>query len=132
MFTAIEDGMVGFTIPNEVCIKFAGFSYDYLKDLKTIYDTIDREYCTTVLLLGDDNPVYINFLASCIKDLYDVKVAWFSEKSSIDCRIQKHVFNYIKIGPYVKYRGDLYTKTTNQRLFKIKHGKLIDITNRCW
>lgn len=131
MFTTIEK-VTGETIPNERCIKFWNFSSNHIEDLEVIYNVLEKNNCNTVLLQGhDSNPEYINFLASCIKDLYDVKVAWFSDNTKIDSKIQKHVFDYIKIGSYNKQRGDLKYRTTNQRLFKIKNNNIKDITNKC-
>lgn len=132
MFAAF-DKTVGETIPNELCIKFWNFSGNHTEDLDIIYNTIEQNRGTTVLLQGyDANPAYINLIASCIADLYDIKIAWFSDSTKIDSRIQKQVFRYIKIGPYNKTRGDLKYRTTNQRLFKIKDNIIKDITYKCY
>ena len=39
-------------------------------------------------------------------------------------------FDYIKLGPYIEALGGLKSKNTNQRMFSIKDGVLIDITYR--
>lgn len=41
-----------------------------------------------------------------------------------------NILDYIKVGPYIKELGGLNKKTTNQKMYKIENGKLIDITNK--
>ena len=38
--------------------------------------------------------------------------------------------NYLKTGPYVKWRGGLDSPYTNQRMYKINQGRCEDITER--
>lgn len=40
------------------------------------------------------------------------------------------VLDYIKVGRWIAEKGGLNKKTTNQRLYKIENGKLIDFTNK--
>ena len=63
-------------------------------------------------------------------------VALYSGKTEVDKRCY-WVFDYIKVGPYVKELGPLNKPTTNQRLYEIRrHGKgkyeKIDITREFW
>lgn len=132
MFTSTEAG-IGLYLPKETCLNLYDFSYNHVKDLEEIYNYIEEhKRCTTIILHSDKDAEYVNLLATCIKDLYDKKVAYFTEEKSINCAIQKHIFDYIKIGPYIPSRGDYHHKTTNQRVFKIKKGKLTDITQHCY
>ncbi len=41
-------------------------------------------------------------------------------------------FDYIKLGPYVKEKGGLRSKNTNQLFFQIDNGTAIDITHVFW
>lgn len=51
-----------------------------------------------------------------------------------DCQIEswQTCFDYIKIGSYNKYLGDLSYSTTNQRLFKKVNNHYVDITHLFW
>lgn len=66
--------------------------------------------------------------ARCIKDLYDIKVAWYSGRQELSKDINLEFFDYIKVGPYIEELGPLNSKTTNQRFYKVESGNLIDIT----
>jgi|GEM_PF-3426577 len=45
--------------------------------------------------------------------------AWYSGRSELPKEMIAH-FDYIKIDPYIKDKGPLNSKTTNQRLYLIK------------
>lgn len=81
---------------------------------------------------GDSCPDYIEQLALFIKyqSWYPLKVAWYSGKSSIPNDLDINLFNYIKVGPYIPKLGGLDSETTNQIMYKIEDGELIDITYR--
>ena len=81
---------------------------------------------------GDSCPDYIEQLALFIKyqSWYPLKVAWYSGKSSIPNDLDISLFNYIKVGPYIPKLGGLDKKTTNQIMYKVDNGNLIDITYR--
>ena len=81
---------------------------------------------------GDSCPDYIEQLALFIKyqSWYPLKVAWYSGKSSIPNDLDINIFNYIKVGPYIPKLGGLDKETTNQIMYKVDNGNLIDITYR--
>lgn len=82
---------------------------------------------------GDINPKDINTLAAFIKELYKVKTAWYSGKQELSNMIDLDNFDYIKLGPYIKSKGPLNCKTTNQIMYKVEHSDhntLVDITNK--
>ena len=81
---------------------------------------------------GDSCPDYIEQLALFIKyqSWYPLKVAWYSGKSSIPKDLDISLFNYIKVGPYIPKLGGLDKETTNQIMYKVDNGNLIDITYR--
>ena len=83
---------------------------------------------------GDADPEYIVELARYIHNTYsDKKVGWYSGRVRLAAGIDKSVFDYIKIGPYIRHLGPLKEKTTNQRMYKkLKDGTFEDITYRFW
>ena len=137
-------------IPDEItlCINisncpchFIGCHSSYLAEdigegitLDKIYKLIDNnEGITCVCFMGgDSSPKEIDMFARCIKDLYDIKVAWYSGRQELSKDINPNNFNFIKLGPYIEDLGPLNSKTTNQRFYKVEEGKLVDITNLFW
>ena len=81
---------------------------------------------------GDSCPDYIEQLALFIKfqSWYPLKVAWYSGRSSIPNDLDISLFDYIKVGPYIPKLGGLDKETTNQIMYKVDNGNLIDITYR--
>lgn len=78
---------------------------------------------------GDKDPEYINILANFCKSI-KIKTAWYSGKPYIADEIELYNFDFIKIGPYIEHYGPLNSRTTNQKLFQIDNGNLINITNK--
>ena len=83
---------------------------------------------------GDNDPKGVNLLAQYIHEEHpQFKVAWYSGKTVISSAINKHDFDYIKIGPYIRHLGPLKKSTTNQRLYRqTPQGDFEDITSRFW
>lgn len=81
---------------------------------------------------GDQAPAEVNQLAHWVKEHTDVRTAWYSGCTDIAPEIELANFDYIKTGPYLEERGPLNQRTTNQRLYRINDGSLVDITNRFW
>lgn len=79
---------------------------------------------------GDSNPNEVCLMAAFIQEKFNgkIKTAWYSGCSSIDSTINIESFNFIKIGPYIEHLGGLDKPTTNQRLYQIEGGRMIDIT----
>jgi len=112
---------------------------DELTDQKLI-DLIygEGEHCTCILLSGGDSDhERINQLAKLIKSISSKKVAWYSgrdlnylihEKTKIDLQY----FDYIKVGPYIKDRGPLKSRSTNQVLYQVEGNVMNDITYKFW
>lgn len=105
---------------------------------ETLFGLIDKNKGITCvgLMGGDSEPSYINALAKAVKKVYDIKVGWYSGKSELSTEIQLENFDYIKLGPYIKERGPLNSKTTNQIMLEIDNscGRPItkDITAHFW
>ena len=111
--------------------------------LDKIYKLIDsNEGITCICFMGgDSSPKEIDMFARCIKDLYDIKVAWYSGRQELSKEIDLKNFDYIKLGPYIEELGPLNSKTTNQRLYRVvldyyddgtSGYELEDITHKFW
>jgi len=83
---------------------------------------------------GDADPAEVSRLAAFLKSNYpQYKTGWYSGRTSISSLIDKSMFNYIKIGPYIRHLGPLNNPRTNQRMYKQNEtGNFDDITYRFW
>lgn len=102
--------------------------------LDKIYKLIENNEGITCICFmgGDSSPKEIDMFARCIKDLYDIKVAWYSGRQELSKEIDLKNFNFVKLGPYIEELGPLNSKTTNQRFYKVNDRELVDITNKFW
>ena len=102
-----------------------------------LYDIINKNSGISCVCFmgGDFNPEEINDLAIKIKSK-NLKVGWYSGNSEISDKINIKNFDYIKIRPYLKDKGPLSDKNTNQKMYKIIHftgmNSLKDITYKFW
>jgi len=88
---------------------------------------------TCLCLMGGDNePAEVERLALWIHTQRQVKVGWYSGKSMLPPLLSLQPFQYIKIGPYIEQFGPLISRTTNQRLYRVKGDDLIDVTHFFW
>lgn len=104
----------------------------------TLKELIDKNIgITCIAFMGGDNDIPSLYkLASWIKSNTSLKVCWYSG-NEIRNDVNLWDFDFIKTGRYIKERGPLTSKTTNQRFYKVFHttmgkGKLIDITSKFW
>ncbi|ATV52051.1 anaerobic ribonucleoside-triphosphate reductase activating protein [Prevotella intermedia] len=83
---------------------------------------------------GDSEPEAINSLAAYIRTHHaELKVGWYTGRTTLSPDIQLPHFDYIKIGPYIRHLGGLDSRRTNQRMYRItKENKMNDITNLFW
>ena len=111
--------------------------------LDKIYKLIDsNEGITCICFMGgDSSPKEIDMFARCIKDLYDIKVAWYSGRQELSKYINLKCFDFIKLGPYIEEFGPLNSKTTNQRFYQVIKShyedgtsgyELLDTTYKFW
>lgn len=98
------------------------------RSLKELIDNNEGITCFS-FMGGDISGAYINMLASFIKRNYNLKVAWYSGRQELNESIDLKNFDYIKLGPYIKEKGPLNSKTTNQRFYKVNNEELEDITH---
>lgn len=108
-------------------------------DLQHLTDLIDssRGISCVCIMGGDANPSEVDDIAQDIKEYYpELKVAWYSGRQELSKEIELENFNYIKLGPYIKDKGPLNCRTTNQVMLKIDviQGKVFkkDITAKFW
>ena len=81
---------------------------------------------------GDQDPAEVNRLARWTKEHSKVSTAWYSGRSKLAPEIELAHFDYIKLGPYNETRGPINQPTTNQVLYRVRDGKMEDITSRFW
>ena len=86
---------------------------------------------------GDINPSEVDDIAQDIKEYYpELKVGWYSGRQELSKDINLENFDYVKLGPYMKDRGPINCKTTNQVLLEIEvvQDKVFtkDITAKFW
>lgn len=94
----------------------------------------NRGISCVCIMGGDSNPEYVEELAMLLKfqSWYPVKIAWYSGKQYIPDGIDVSYFDYIKIGPYIEKLGPLTNPLTNQIMYQVIDGQLIDITHKFW
>lgn len=146
------DTLIGFAeIPNEIslCINISNCPChcenchsSYLAqdigeplDLQHLTNLIDSNKGITCVCImgGDANPSEVDDIAQDIKEYYpELKVGWYSGRQELSKNIELGNFDYIKLGPYIEEFGPLNSRTTNQRLYRIKNHKMLDITSRFW
>jgi anaerobic ribonucleoside-triphosphate reductase activating protein len=97
-------------------------------------DNFGKDITCICLMGGDSDMAGVQHLAEYIHAKYpSYKVGWYSGKLRLPMTVNKLVFDYIKIGPYIANLGPLNKPTTNQRLYKkTPDGKFEDITYRFW
>ena len=111
--------------------------------LEKIYKLIDNNEGITCICFmgGDSSPKEIDMFARCIKDLYDIKVAWYSGRQELSKHVNLMYLDYIKLGPYIEEFGPLNSKTTNQRFYQVIKShyedgtsgyELLDTTYKFW
>ena len=102
--------------------------------IEALAEMLESHVGVTCLCLmgGDQDPAEIDRLAYWVKKNSRVRIAWYSGRNKLPQEIGVTHFDYLKIGPYDAKCGPLNVRTTNQRLYRVEQGKLIDITHRFW
>jgi anaerobic ribonucleoside-triphosphate reductase activating protein len=105
---------------------------------KTVIIHLLNQYGNSItcvcLMGGDAEPKEVEQLGRVIRDeKSQLKVGWYSGKEKVPECVNSKVFQYIKLGGYIESLGGLRSKTTNQRLYKIKeNGEKEDLTYTFW
>lgn len=91
-------------------------------DLQHLTDLIDssKGISCVCIMGGDANPSEVDDIAQGIKEYYpELKVGWYSGRQELSKDIDLENFDYIKLGPYMKDRGPLNDRNTNQRFYEV-------------
>lgn len=134
-------------VPDEISLSFsiAGCplhcSDCFWKDLQNVQPTplyldtycelVDRYhgYISCVLFYGGEwNPEELIQMLCYAKNL-GLKTCLYTGLMDVSLEIKQYL-DYLKVGPYNAKRGNLSTKTTNQRMFNLINGE--DITSKFW
>lgn len=107
---------------------------------ESLYNLIESNKGISCLALmgGDTNVPYLQTLFYWVKTRYPkLKTAWYSGRDRILLKRDVKYLDYVKTGPYIKERGPLNNKNTNQKLYKIHHldennVRIEDITYKFW
>jgi anaerobic ribonucleoside-triphosphate reductase activating protein len=79
---------------------------------------------------GDNSPHEIVRLAQFVREQtsVNIKTAWYSGNQYLFDEYSANSFDYIKLGEYIERLGGLNSVTTNQRLYRVVNGGMVDIT----
>ena len=67
---------------------------------------------------GDIAQSEVAKLSEWVHENTNLKTAWYSGRKLSDVKFQD-TFDYLKVGPYVKELGDLRSRETNQRFYRV-------------
>ena len=85
------------------------------------------------LMGGDAQPQEVNRLAGWLRSKHPkLHIAWWSGRTLLSPQVSLSNFDYIKLGPFLSHLGPLKKRTTNQRLYRVVHNTLQDITPHFW
>lgn len=107
-----------------------------------VIDTLTSKYknlITCVCLMGGDRQwPEVKRLMGHVRRHTKLHTAWYSgreqfpDAATSTASSSLSLFDYVKLGPYRPDLGGLKSKTTNQRMYRVDKGKMVDITNRFW
>ena len=102
--------------------------------LDTLYKILSKNKGISCVCFmgGDRDPYDVEYLAFMLRMEYDLKIAWYSGKNDLPRDFKIDLFDYIKLGPYIEEMGGLNSIATNQIMFKVHNGELINITHKFW
>ncbi|MBN2786736.1 MAG: anaerobic ribonucleoside-triphosphate reductase activating protein [Paludibacteraceae bacterium] len=100
---------------------------------KEVIDNLISKYGSSITCFcfmgGDRYPHQVANLAKYIRCTYSqLKTAWYSGCEQLPVEFEKSHFQYIKLGGYIEERGDLRNKNSNQHIYELHNGKMIDIS----
>lgn len=155
MLKYVDTKIVFYEIPEEITlainisgcpIKCPDCHSKYLWD--DIGEEINRESLHTLIennkgitcvafMGGDADTGYLQSMFYWVKTRYpELKVAWYSGREWPLTNADVKYLDYIKKGPFIKEKGPLNNRNTNQILYKIHHHKnqieIENITNKFW
>lgn len=109
-------------------------------DRDSLHSLIENNKGITCLAFmgGDANVAYLQTLFYWVKTRYPhLKVAWYSGIDKVLTNVDVKYLDYIKVGPYIKEKGPLNSRSTNQKMYKVHRTSegstlLMNITSKFW
>lgn len=132
-------------VPNEISLALSIFgcnlkckgchskeTWDKNNGKELSYNELDNlikkhKYITCVLLYGGEWQME-DLYNICLKiKQYNIKICLYTGLNIDNPILQKiiNILDYIKVGSYKEELGALESKTTNQRFFELKEGKIV-------
>jgi anaerobic ribonucleoside-triphosphate reductase activating protein len=107
--------------------KGTALTQSILKDLLERYGAAITCIC---FMGGDAEPQEVEQFMAFLRKVpqQNIKTAWYSGRERLYPGCNLEYYDYIKLGPYVEHLGAIDSLTTNQRLFRIERGKMVDMT----
>ncbi|MBR4841805.1 MAG: anaerobic ribonucleoside-triphosphate reductase activating protein [Bacteroidaceae bacterium] len=95
--------------------------------LDGLLERYGRDVTCVCFMGGDREPEEVMRLAERVH-ANGLKTAWYSGRQSLPDCFRSDSLDYVKVGPYIEKCGPLPNPDTNQRMYRIEHGELTDIT----
>ena len=103
-----------------------------LEVIDSLYEKYGSSITCICFMGGDIAPFQVAEFVQYVSEKKHLKAAWYSGKKELPKDFSLDYFNFVKIGPYIPKYGPLNCETTNQRLYKIEGGEMLDITSLFW
>ena len=83
---------------------------------------------------GDADPMAVADLSAQIHRSHPtLRQAWYTGRTVVSSQVDRTLFDYIKVGPYIAHLGPLSSPKTNQHLYKrMPDNSWTDITSQFW
>jgi anaerobic ribonucleoside-triphosphate reductase activating protein len=128
-------GITGCTVHCPGCHSKELWQADYGSTLTDeVYVETLKKYegkCSCICFMGGDQYKDELIELLIIARIMGFKTALYTGEYWVYYDIQKYL-DYVKFGPFIESLGGLAERTTNQRMYKIENGALIDITSSFW
>lgn len=104
------------------------------KGTELTLENIDKELTninsaiTCLGFMGDPDRLALNDLIKQVKSKYNYKIGLYSGYDNINS-LDINLYDYIKIGKFIKERGGLNNKNTNQVMYEINHNYKFPLMN---
>ena len=95
--------------------------------LDGLLERYGRDVTCVCFMGGDREPDKVMQLADHVHAA-GLKTAWYSGRQELPDCFRMDSLDYVKVGPYIESKGPLPSPDTNQRMYKIENGQMIDIT----
>ena len=96
--------------------------------LRRIVDRYAGAVTCICFMGGDREPDEVERLARAVRSAWPgLKTGWYSGRRAIPETMDRTLFDFIKLGPYIEPLGGLRSENTNQRLYRIIDGTALRI-----